>query len=104
MKINMYAVYDVKADVYGQIFNLVNDDVAKRVLVPTVNNPEHNYGMFPEDFYLTKIGTYDDSTGIIQSDLKPICKLDELKKEAIEKQHNAEIRNNALHEVDTNAK
>ena len=81
----MYAVYDIKADVYGQIFNLVNDDVAKRTLTPVVNNPEHNYGMFPEDYHLTKVGTYDDSTGIIQSDLKPICKLIELK----------EVENNA---------
>lgn len=96
MKTNLYCVYDEKAKVYGQIFQLLNDDVAKRTLSPAVNNPEHNYGMFSEDYSLHKLGEYDDETGIIHNGTeagniednmhdyfveKKICQLSELKQE-----------------------
>jgi uncharacterized protein len=79
MKTNLYAVYDSKAKIYGQIFQMLNDDIAKRTLSPAVNNEEHNYGMFPEDFTLHCIGLYTDDNGIIAPENRKICELIELR-------------------------
>jgi len=89
MKTYLYAVRDQKAQIFGQVFQLLNDDIARRTLTPVVNNPEHNYGQFPEDYSLYNLGEYNDIDGII-SDLnnknslpipEKICELIELRKE-----------------------
>lgn len=79
MKMNMYSVYDETAKVYGQVFLQMSDDVAKRTLSFAVNTKEHNYGMFPEDFSLFKVGVFDDQDGTITPDDTLVCVLAELK-------------------------
>tara|TARA_R110002072_G_scaffold196017_3_gene353388 strand:+ start:3005 stop:3265 length:261 start_codon:yes stop_codon:yes gene_type:complete len=81
MKTKLYAVHDSVASVYGQVFQLLNDDIAKRTLIPVVNNPEHNYGMFPKDYTLYSLGIYDDEIGTIEIEQHEICNLSELVQE-----------------------
>jgi hypothetical protein len=80
MNINMYSVYDKKAEVYSQPFTAINDEVAQRIIKNCVNNPEHNYGLNPEDYQLLKVGEFNDSEGQIIEDQKPILDLITLKK------------------------
>ena len=82
MKNNFYSVYDKKAEVYSQPFTAINDEVAQRIITNCVDNPEHPYSMNPEDYQLSRIGTFDDSDGTIQPDEKPILDVITLKKES----------------------
>ena len=79
MKINMYSVYDKKALVYSQPFTAINDEVAQRIMKNCVDNPEHNYGLNPEDYQLLRIGEFDDQEGAITPDEKPLLDLITLK-------------------------
>lgn len=66
MKLGVYVVYDVKADVYSQPMLLTNDQVAIRIITNCVNKKGHNYNLNPEDYYLYRMGDYEDNTGRIE--------------------------------------
>jgi hypothetical protein len=75
MENNLYTVYDKKAEVYSQPFTAINDEVAQRIMQNCVNNPEHNYGLNPEDYQLVRTGKFDDSKGTLIPEEKPILDL-----------------------------
>jgi hypothetical protein len=76
----MYTVYDKKAQVYSQPFTAINDEVAQRIMQNCVNNPEHNYGLNPEDYSLAQLCTFDDSNAQVEAELKPVLDLITLKR------------------------
>ena len=65
MKLSIYTIHDVKAQNYGKPFYAFNDDVARRSFEQEVNNPESTLNRAPEDYTLFCIGSFDDSTGLI---------------------------------------
>jgi len=62
---NIYTIYDIKADAYLTPFFLPTDGMATRTFSDCANDPQHQFGKHPEDYILWKIATYDDSIGII---------------------------------------
>lgn len=60
---NIYTVYDSKAEVYMQPFIATNDAVAQRIFQDAVNADGHHFNKFPGDFSLFGIGTFSEVTG-----------------------------------------
>lgn len=77
---NIYAVKDTKSSCFLNPTYDSNDDVAKRNLNYLVNvvNESMIY-QYPEDYELWCIGSYDDLTAIIISDIRFVCQAKELK-------------------------
>lgn len=73
MKINVYSVFDVKAAVYANPFYMPNDAVAVRGFVGAVNSPESMLYKHPEDYMLYRLGTFDDSIGLMTAENPPVC-------------------------------
>lgn len=67
MKLNAYAIYDVKAGMYSAPFFHHNDGIAHRGFGDLVNDPRTNVNKHPGDYSLFKIGVFDDSSGEIVS-------------------------------------
>jgi len=62
---NIYTIYDIKANAYLTPFFLPTDGMATRTFADCANDPQHQFGKHPEDYILWKIGNYDDAIGII---------------------------------------
>jgi len=81
MLLNVYTVYDAKAEAYLQSFFAVNEAVATRDFSSAANDPKHPFCLHAEDFTLFQIGVWDPWTGSIESiDGNPIAKAIELRK------------------------
>jgi len=65
MNVNIYAVYDTKAEAFGAPFTLQADGIAVRSFIQACENPESEFNRYPNDFTLYQIGTYDDSNAFI---------------------------------------
>lgn len=61
----MIAVYDAKAECYMQPAFVESRAVAVRAFSDCVNDPNHNFGMHPEDYSLFHIGNYKPRDGTI---------------------------------------
>lgn len=61
MLINIYTIYDSKAEGYLQPFFSANDGLALRIITDLANDPTHNFCKHASDFTLFKVGTYSDS-------------------------------------------
>ena len=66
MKLKIYTIYDQKAEAYLPPFYMQNNQMAVRALSDSVNNEEHQFGKYPEDYTLYTLGEFDDSTSIIK--------------------------------------
>jgi len=58
----IYTVFDAKAEAYLLPFMLPTKGLAIRSFSELVNDPNHNFGKYPEDYTLFECGAYDDST------------------------------------------
>jgi len=65
MKHKIYSVYDQKAEAYLPPFFLPAKGVAIRTFSEACNDPEHQFGKYPADYTLMELGTFDDSTALI---------------------------------------
>lgn len=72
MKLNIYATYDIKAEAHGTPFFMANDDLARRALGNVGRNPDTTIALNPEDFRLHRIGSFDDNSGLITPEDKPV--------------------------------
>jgi hypothetical protein len=68
MKMNVYAIYDVKAAMFQRPIFATRDGEATRAFIDVLANPEHPITRHPEDYSLFRIGTYDDLEGIIEDE------------------------------------
>ncbi len=67
-----YAVYDRKAEMYSQPFLEIKDGTAVRAVQDIViNNKDHAFAKHPSDFSLHRLGSFDETTGIITGQEKP---------------------------------
>lgn len=67
MNMNIYTIYDEKAKAYLLPFFMQNDAMAKRVFAECANDPTHMFCKHSSDYFLHRIGTYDDQTATIDS-------------------------------------
>lgn len=77
---NVYVIYDSQAEFYNQPFFLINDEIALRSALDLRNDPGTEIGRHPQDFTMFKIGTYDDTTAVLDTDQarEVICRFHEL--------------------------
>lgn len=68
----LYAVFDMKAQVYGQVFQHRSRMEALRAFMNAANDPEQGLlHKYPEDFILFELGTYNKENGKIESHESP---------------------------------
>jgi len=63
----IYSVYDRKVEAYGTPFVQQNEALAIRSFERAYLNPELDFSLFPEDYSLFELGTYNEDTGQIES-------------------------------------
>jgi len=64
----IFTVYDSKAEAYLQPFFLKTKAMAIREITDAANNPEHQFGKYPQDYVLFHIGSYNEDTATITQD------------------------------------
>lgn len=64
MKLEMFAIYDLKADSYQTPFFAVNSPVAERMFSAMKSDSTTMVYRFPEDFRLFRVGEFDMVTGV----------------------------------------
>lgn len=62
MILKIFTVYDIKSKTYLPPFYQKETGEATRAFRSSVNNPDHQFHKYPEDFSLHQIGTFDDNT------------------------------------------
>lgn len=67
MKLNVYTMYDVQADVFSRPVFLNNDQEAIRTVEMEVTNEDSALAKNPNDFTFYSIGVFDPATGYIES-------------------------------------
>lgn len=71
MKLVVYAIYDSKMEVFSPPYVMANRATALRVFGDMCQDPQFPYSRHPKDYFVFEIGTYDDHSGIIESQ-KPV--------------------------------
>lgn len=66
MKLNAYSIFDSAAGAYARPFFVQSDAQAVRSFKDVVADAEHPIGAHPEDYYLVRIGVFDDNSGKFQ--------------------------------------
>lgn len=62
----LYAIRDLKADSFQQVWQAANDEVAIRQFGILCKDNTTLFGMCPNDFDLYALGNYDEKSGEIQ--------------------------------------
>lgn len=65
MKLQIYSIYDEKGKFFSSPYYSNNNDVAIRQFKSLVNDDQSTVSIYPADFTLFHIGTFDDSNAII---------------------------------------
>ena len=58
----MFSVFDSGAAAYLPPFILPRDEMAVRTFADCCKAPDHQFGKFPQDYTLFRLGTFDDET------------------------------------------
>lgn len=66
MKFHIFSIYDSKAEAYNTPLFLPAKGQAIRAFEDQVNQEGSEIGKHPEDYTLFCIGTYEDSTGLLE--------------------------------------
>lgn len=61
--LNVYEIYDSKAEAFHRPFFLANHNVAIRAFSAAAQDPQSEYGRFSADFTLFHIGSWSPHTG-----------------------------------------
>lgn len=67
MKLNVYAIFDVKAGNYATPFFMQRDAMADRAFSDLVNDARSTINKHPGDYSLFKIAVFDDNSSEIKS-------------------------------------
>lgn len=74
MSKKLYAIYDVKSGSYTPPFVAANEhDAARQMAMAIMSSPTIPPAIYPEDFYLVQLGSWDDVSGVISSDILRHC-------------------------------
>lgn len=66
MKLKMYSIRDQKSEIFNVPFYKQTHGEAERDFRTLVNDQKSQVNIYPEDFDLYYIGTYDDNSGIVE--------------------------------------
>ena len=72
MKLEVYSVFDEKAECFGTPFFTNNDSLARRMFNDLANDPNSTLYRHPEDFKLYHIGTFDNETSELVPQERPL--------------------------------
>lgn len=72
MKLEIFAVYDSKAEAYIQPFFQAKINQAKRVFQNAAQDIKHAFGRNPEDYTLFHLGSWNDENAILSPNKTPI--------------------------------
>lgn len=74
MKVKVFTVFDMKMQFFAQPFFEQQEASAIRSFSDAVNdaNPKNMWYLHPEDFQLYCIGTFDNETGVLESQLPQV--------------------------------
>ena len=73
MKKQMYALYDTTVKTFMNTIHFINDGEAVRWLTTVVNDKEKtNVSLYPVQFILYRLGTFDDQTGEFNNEQKEV--------------------------------
>jgi len=61
MILKVFGIFDSKVGAYLPPFMMKTIGEAERALTAHVNDPQHNFSKYAEDFSLFELGTWDDS-------------------------------------------
>ena len=64
------AIYDVKAEAYLKPIFVQSNGVAIRSFAEAVNDGQSDFSKHPEDYSMFALGSFDDSTGFFDLDVK----------------------------------
>lgn len=80
MKLQCYSIYDIKAEIYHVPSYCHNDAHARRMYMSEIGKSQSVFHQFPEDFRIFKVGSFDDSTGMLTPEKTPVmlCELKSL--------------------------
>ena len=65
MKLNAYTIYDVASGTYMRPFFSQADGQAIRGFKDIATDANHEIGKHPEDYTLYRVGTFNDTTGLM---------------------------------------
>lgn len=77
---NLYSIFDTKAELYLKPFQMQNDATAIRAITSSILQNEE-LTAYPSDYILKRLGSYHESTGVIiqsshePADIAPIASL-----------------------------
>lgn len=63
----VFSIRDAKVAAYNLPFKCHTEGEAIRMLLRAAQTPQHEVNMFPQDFDLFELGTFDDNTGKYQN-------------------------------------
>lgn len=66
-----FAIFDEKAQLFGQLFPAPTHGAAERSLRESMTNPESPHGRYPEDFSLYHVLDFDEHEGKIIESFEP---------------------------------
>lgn len=66
MRLNVYTIYDSKAEAYNQPFYSQTHGTAIRAVLSMMSDPKHPFALFTEDYTLFCIGAWDDEHGVFE--------------------------------------
>lgn len=72
MKMNMYSIWDRKAQTYNQLFCAPNDAVAMRQITQVCMDESTDLARTPEDFELHQLGMWETASGQIETPPEPL--------------------------------
>lgn len=80
MKLKVYSVYDKKTRLYHPPSYCHNQEHAMRMFFQVMKGAGDTMSLYPEDFQIWELGTFDDSTGYIEVTKNPllICEVMDL--------------------------
>lgn len=71
MRFEIFCIHDEKAGAFLAPFFLPNEAMALRTFRDCANDPQHMFCRHPRDYALYRIGSYEDSSGLIAAYPKP---------------------------------
>jgi len=66
MELKMFSIRDAKAEIFNPPFFALTAGTAEQNFTQLVRDPKSKLNMFPDDYDLYLMGTYDDKTGKMQ--------------------------------------
>lgn len=71
MVTSIFAVLDTKLGSFAQPFFAANSAFAQRMFLDAASDPSSMIGRHREDFFLYRLGTFDDESGYVEALTKP---------------------------------